>query len=79
MEDAAACQSARLPDIARVTKIMTELTASEREELLVPCALPKRQAANGRLLKMLLLVCCVSMIAWLGFLGWGFGHLIRAW
>ena len=63
-----------------VTKIMTELTASEREALLVSSALPKRQRptdVGSRCL--LLLVCCVSMIAWLGFLGWGFGHLIRVW
>ena len=59
---------------------MTELAVSEREVLSVPRALPKRQATDGRWVKiLLLLLCCVTMIAWLAFLVWGSGYLIGIW
>ena len=58
---------------------MADLALSDREVVLAPGALPKRQATDGRGVKALLLLCCVTMILWLGFLGWGFGYLIGIW
>ena len=58
---------------------MTDLALSDREVVLAPRALAKRQAAGERGVKSLLLLCCVTMVSWLGFLGWGFGYLIGIW
>jgi len=59
---------------------MTELAVTRGEALAVLRALPKRQAAHGRwVMMLLLLLCCVTMIAWLAFLGWGFGYLVGIW
>jgi hypothetical protein len=58
---------------------MTDLHASNNE--LVVDAPPKLpQAAEGRgLFISLLLVCLIAMAGWLGFLGWGCGHLLGIW
>ena len=59
---------------------MTDLALSDREVVLAPRALPNRQASDRRgVFKSLLLLCCVTMVSWLGFLGWGFGYLIGIW
>jgi hypothetical protein len=53
---------------------------SDREVILAPRALRKRQAADRRdVYTSLLLLCFVTMVLWVGFLGWGFGYLIGIW
>ena len=59
---------------------MTNLALSDREVVLAPRALPKRQAADGTAVyKSVLILCCVTMVLWLSFLGWGIGYLGGIW
>jgi hypothetical protein len=57
---------------------MTELSGKVMEE-----ALPKHQQRRARgsriIFVFLLLLCVTAMAGWLGFLGWGSGHLMGIW
>jgi hypothetical protein len=58
---------------------MTDIQALSNEVAID--AQPKpRQATGGRArLIVLMLVCLTAMAGWLGFLGWGSGHLFGIW
>jgi hypothetical protein len=51
------------------------IAAADPEEAITPPALPKPRTASAVAVKLLLVVCGVIEIVWIGFLGW----LIHTW